>query len=408
MTFEALVHASEVITGRGVRLKDGKRITDEDLGRIPDGAIVYSRHSVAGQSVPKKVEWVGPTEELPKKWSEVPKTDLKRKRAIVPGLIDCHTHLVFAGDRSAEFAARCGGASYEEIAQKGGGILTTVKATRAASEARLIRLASARLREVYRRGVRTVELKTGYGLTAESEIKTLRVIQALRRKFPKMTLKATYLGAHAVPSGVDRSEYIRKIVEETLPAIGRQNLADTCDVFVDEGYFTRDEGRAILLAAQRHGLPAKIHADEMTNTEAATLAVELGALSADHLLKISDSGIQSLSRSSTVAVLLPGTAFYLKAHQAPARKLLDAGVRVALATDFNPGTFMCSSLPVVMTLAALYLGMTCPEIFAAVTYNGAKALGLEAHKGTLEPGSDADFWVLPFRKFEESYYRFAW
>ncbi len=408
MSFKVITHASELLTGAGVRIKDGVRVTDEDLGRIPDGALVYRTKKVGRYEVPDRIEWVGSTEELPKRWKKIPHLDLRGKKAVIPGLVDCHTHLIFDGDRSEEFSARCAGATYEEISKRGGGILSTVQATRASSEAQLVKLGAERLKEIYRRGVRTVEIKSGYGLDFESEMKSLRAIALLKKKFPQMTLTATYMGAHAIPQGRDRRDYIQEMIHRTLPEIQKKRLADACDVFIDEGYFTCDEGREILGAAKRMGFRTKIHADELNNTESASLAAELGALSADHLLRVSDRGVQSLSCSEVVAVLLPGTAFYLKAAQAPARKLLNQGVRVALATDFNPGTFMGLSLPSVMTIAALYLGMTRAEIFAAVTYNGARALGLSASKGTLEPGLDANFWILPFQKFEEVYYRFAW
>jgi imidazolonepropionase len=201
---------------------------------------------------------------------------------------------------------------------------------------------------------------------------------------------------------------LRKILEEMLPQVARLKLADACDVFIDRGYYTLAEGRKILERARALGLAIKVHADELANTEAASLAVELGALSADHLLCVSDRSIQKLAESETTAVLLPGTAFYLKASQAPARKLIAAGARVALSTDFNPGTSMTLNLPAVMTIAALQLGMTRAELFAAVTYNAASALGLQKRKGTLERGRDADVFVLPFERFEELYYRFAW
>ena len=193
-----------------------------------------------------------------------------------------------------------------------------------------------------------------------------------------------------------------------LPEVARRKLADTCDVFIDEGYYTLDEGRKILEKARKLGLKTKVHADELGNTESAAMAAAIGALSADHLLKISDNGMRKLAASQTVAVLLPGTAFYLKAAHAPARKLIDAGACVALSTDFNPGTSMCLSLPVILTIAALYLGMSRSELFAAVTYNAAKALDLHGRKGTLEAGMDSDVVVLPFARFEEVYYRFAW
>ena len=397
---QAIIHASEILTGQGIREKDGRRVSEGDLGRIEDGAIVYD----------KKIEWVGPTEALPKRFSKIKRTDLKRKRAVIPGMVDCHTHLVFAGDRSSEFAERCAGATYQEITARGGGILSTVRATRGASSKELEMLAIARIREMASYGVKTIEIKSGYGLSLESEIKILEVISKLRKKFPALTLTSTFLGAHAFPPKEEssRSRYIDEIIHVMLPTLAKKRLAGACDVFIDEGYFTLVEGEAILSAAKKLGLKTKVHADELANTESASLAARIGALSADHLLKISDEGIKDLSRTNTVAVLLPGTAFYLKAPHAPARKLLDAGAAVALATDFNPGTCMCLSLPAILTIAALYLGMSRAELFAAVTYNGAKALGLETKKGSIEAGKDADFSILPFQRFEEIYYRFAW
>jgi imidazolonepropionase len=404
----AIVHASELLTGAGVRAKSGRKPVEADLGRIADGALVYSTRKAGGREIPHRVEWVGETSKLPKKYARVKKTDLKRKRALIPGLIDCHTHLVFAGDRSDEFARRCGGATYEEIAAQGGGIISTVKATREASQAVLERLAEERVREMASYGVRTIEIKSGYGLDLETEIKCLQVIAGLKKKFPELTLVPTFLGAHAFPSDVPRAEYMRLLLEKMLPEVARRKLAQACDVFIDQGYYTVEEGQEILKKAQALRLDVKVHADELGDTGSAALATELRALSADHLLKISDSGIAKLAGSETVAVLLPGTAFYLKAPHAPARDLLTAGAIVALSTDFNPGTCMCLSLPAVMTIAALYLGMTRAEIFSAVTFNAAKALGLEARKGTLEAGRDADFAILPFERFEETYYRFAW
>jgi imidazolonepropionase len=404
----AYIHASEVLTGSGVRKKKGRRVLEEDLGRIPDGAIVYTVEKRGRLEIPKKIEWVGPTQEFPKNWSKVKKIDLRQKKSIIPGMIDCHNHLVFAGDRSDEFAARCGGATYQEIAAKGGGIQSTVRATREASPKELEDLGIQRLQELYAYGVRTVEIKSGYGLSTESELKILKIISKLKKKFPQITLTSTFLGAHAFPKDQTRQEYLNELLEVMLPQVAKEKLADSCDVFIDEGYYSLEEGRRILLKAKDLGLKVKVHADELFNTESASMAAEIGALSADHLLKISDQGIQNLARSETVAVLLPGTAFYLKAPYAPARKLIDSGAVVALATDFNPGTCMCLSLPTIMTLAALYLGMTRAELFAAVTYNAAQALDLAHCKGTLEAGLDADFAVLPFARFEEIYYRFAW
>ncbi len=395
----AFVHASEILTGKGLRPKDGRRPREEDLGRIADGALVVSE---------KRVEWVGPTSELPKKFARAKRTDLKRKRAIVPGFVDCHTHLVFAGSRAEEFAARCAGATYQEIAAKGGGIVSTMRATREASIEELERLALERAKEAYAFGVRTMEAKSGYGLSTDAELKQLEVVKRLQGKMPEMRFVPTFLGAHAFPPDRSREQYLSDIIDDMLPKVARRRLAAACDVFVDKGYFTVEEARRILGRAKELGLQVKIHADELGDTGSAKLAVELGSLSADHLLCVSDDGIRALAGSQTVAVLLPGTAFYLKARHAPARRLIDSGACVALSTDFNPGTCMTLSLPTIMTIAALYLGMSAAEIFAAVTYNAAKALGLEKRKGTLEKGMDADFAVLPFPKFEDTYYRFAW
>lgn len=396
---QAIVHASEILTGNGVRAKDGRRVTEADLGRIEDGALVHDG---------KKILWVGPTKDLPKKYKKARKKDLKLAQAVVPGFVDCHTHLVFAGNRSDEFARRCAGATYEEIAASGGGIVASVAGTRKATKAELLKIAVERVEKSRSFGVRTLEIKSGYGLDTASEVKVLEVAQALKKKFKDMTFSTTFLGAHAFPKDKSREEYMRELLEKMLPAVVRKKLADACDVFVDEGYFTVDQARELLKKAKSLGLQIKIHADEFGNTESAALAADLGCLSADHLLRISDRGISRLASSQTVGVLLPGTAFYLKAPHAPARKLIDAGVCVALSTDFNPGSCMTLNLPAIMTIAALYLGMSRAEIFAAVTYNGAKALGLQTRKGTLSEGMDADFSVLPVARFDEIYYRFAW
>jgi imidazolonepropionase len=395
-------HASEVLTGGGIRSKDGRKVTEEDLGRIEDGALVHDG---------KKILWVGATKDLPKKYRKAKTKNLKGRQAIVPGFVDCHTHLIFAGDRADEFARRCAGVSYEEIAASGGGIVASVRATRRATRARLLELAVTRVEKAKSYGVRTLEIKSGYGLDFETEIKILEVAKSLKKRFPDMTFSTTFLGAHAFPhkeDGISPDEYMKELLEHMLPTVAKKKLADSCDIFVDAGYFTLTQARELLSKAKALRMKIKIHADEMGNTESAALAAELGCLSADHLLKISDRGILALASSDTVAVLLPGTAFYLKAEYAPARKLLDAGACVALSTDFNPGTCMTLNLPSIMTLAALYQKMSKAEIFAAVTYSAAKALGLHARKGTLEVGMDADVTLLSVSRFEEIYYRFAW
>lgn len=413
-----ITHASEILTGIGVRQKDGRKPIEQDLGRITDGAIAYSSKTVSVEDpyskqkiarvIPDKILWVGSSNSLPSEYQSAPTTDLGLKQAVIPGLVDCHTHLVFAGNRADEFARRCAGTTYAEIAREGGGIQKTVTATRDASEEKLFRLAKSRLDEAYSRGIRTIEIKSGYGLSVECELKILRVIRGLKAAFPDFTIVSTFLGAHDFPKEMSRDEYIREVTEKMIPKVAHENLADACDVFIDEGFYTLEEGRKILETAQKVGLKVKIHADELANTESTKLACDLGALSADHLLKISTQGIQALSKSETTAVLLPSTAFYLKTAQAPGRALLDAGARVAISTDYNPGTSVTLNLPATLTISALYQGLSRAELFAAVTYNAARALGLHSRKGTIEPGMDADVWVMPFRTFEECYYRFAW
>ncbi|MGK5088200.1 imidazolonepropionase [Bdellovibrionota bacterium FG-2] len=408
MKMRALVHASQLLTGAGVAGKDGRHIKDDDLDAIPDGALVYSVRETQGRVLPHKIIWIGKTADLPKRFAKIQKTNLRQKQAVMPGLVDCHTHIVFAGNRADEFAARCAGASYQKIAEKGGGILKTVRATREATEKQLETLAVERVKKSASYGVRTFEIKSGYGLDFKTELKILAVIQRLKKRFPEYTFSSTFLGAHAFPPEQSRADYLKELTDQMLPEVVRKKLADCCDVFIDAGYYTLEEGRAILVKARALGLKTRIHADELANTESAALAAEIASLSADHLLQISENGISKIAPSNTVAVLLPGTAFYLKAPHAPARKLIEAGACVALATDFNPGTCMCLSLPTIMTIAALYLGMSRSEIFSAVTYAGAKALGLQSRKGSLQVGKDADFAVLHFSSFEETYYRFSW
>ena len=396
---KVFIHASKIYTGSGIVKKDGRKLHSQDLGVLEDGAIVFDE---------KKIVWVGTSSELPKKYQKLKTTDLKNKSAVIPGLIDSHTHLVFAGSRAEEFARRCAGTSYQEIANEGGGILTTVKATRAEPFEKLFKTALKRALIAYRYGVRTIECKSGYGLEHETEIKCLKVVEALKLALPQMTFVSTYLGAHALPSDQKRSHYIDEMLHRTLPEIKKAKLADICDVFIDEGYYTLSEGERILRTAKKLGLQTKIHADELKNTEATKLATKLKSLSADHLLKVSQKGISSLAKSETVATLLPGTAFYLKEPYAPARSLLDAGAAVAIATDFNPGSCYSLNLPLMMNFSALNMQMNISEIFAGVTYSAAKALALHHRKGALLPGYDSDFIVLPYPNFEEMYYRMGW
>lgn len=316
-------------------------------------------------------------------------------RTVTPGLIDPHTHAVFAGNRVQEFLARARGEKYT-----GGGILTTVSATRAASEKELVALAQPRLLRMLSQGVTTVEIKSGYGLTTADELKMLRAIRKLSEELP-LTLVPTFMGAHAFPPEMSRDEYLRLLVEKMLPAVAKEGLARFCDVFCDRGFYSPKEAREILEAARGLGLGLKIHADELAWVGAAELAGELSAASAEHLLHVSEEGVEALARAGTVAVLLPGTAFVLDEPYPPARKLIEAGVPVALGTDFNPGSCPLASLPLVLSLAALKLGMSPEEVLAAATLNAAASLGLGQELGSLEPGKRADLVVWNAQTFAE-------
>ena len=406
----AVLHASRLYTGAGLRVVDGIRPQDEHLGEVEDGALVYSANP---NGVPGRVLFVGRTSEIPKKFllalkkSSVRPLDLKLSQALIPGLVDCHNHLLFAGDRADEFALRCAGASYQDIAKNGGGIQKTVQSTRRASVDQLVSLGEARITELKKYGIRTLEIKSGYGLSHDSELRLLRAAKILARAHPELLIRRTYLGAHDFPKDQSRQSYLKEMIGRTLPEVAKMRLADSCDVFIDQGFYTLAEARKVLMAAKKLGLAIKVHADELGDTGSAAFAARIGALSADHLLKVSGPGIRALARSQTVAVLLPGTALYLKTAQAPAQKLIEAGVRVAIATDFNPGTCMTLNLPAVMTIAALQLGLSRAELFSSVTYTAARALGVHARRGSLEVGKDAAFAVLNGERFESLYYHFA-
>ncbi len=317
---------------------------------------------------------------------------------LTPGLIDSHTHPAFAETRELEFEMRAGGKSYQEIAAAGGGIRNSVRKLRAMGQDQLTGLVHQRLELMLSHGTTTVECKSGYGLSTEAEIKSLTAIRDASAATAIQTI-ATLLGAHEIPDEYrDRREaYISLLINEMIPRVATDKLAEYCDVFCEEGVYTIDETRRILNAARQHGLKLRFHADEFVSTGGAELAVEVGASSADHLMAVSAAGITALAASETVATLLPGTTFFLGSGSwAPARQLLDAGATIALATDFNPGSNMTLSLPFMMTLGVIYLHLTALEALQAVTYGGAKALDLAHERGAIHPGyrADAVLWNL--------------
>ncbi|MDO8526228.1 MAG: imidazolonepropionase [Deltaproteobacteria bacterium] len=316
---------------------------------------------------------------------------------VTPGLIDCHTHLVHAGSREKEYAERAAGKSYLEIAREGGGILSTVNATRAASAQTLYDEALLRLNEAMRLGVTTIEIKSGYGLDVETELKMFSVIHTLHVEAP-VTIVPTFL-AHIVPEEFrqNRGAYIKLLCETLLPKLGQMGFVKFCDCFVEEEAFTKEEAAEILEAGNRYGMLSKLHVDQLNAGEGAEFAASKHAVSADHLENISSIGMEALKTSGTVAVLLPGASFFLGAKPAPARQLLSAGVPVALATDYNPGTNPCLNLMLTATMGVSLLKMTVEEVWRAITLNAAKALNLEKTKGSIAVGKDADLvlWNAP-------------
>lgn len=389
-----LDHIGQLLTLEGAVKKKGRHIEPQDLSIIHDAALVVSRG---------KILWAGPQREVPKEFKKYKKLSAERKM-VVPGFVDSHTHLVFSGDRSNEFEMRLAGKSYQEIAQGGGGIARSTNATRKASKNELFLIAKSRVDLFLKQGVTTLEIKTGYGLNFEAEKKCLEVISLLKTK-SKATIKATYLAGHAVPIEYTgrKDEYVKILSQEWLPKLRRH--IDFADMFVDDGYFSTHDVEILIEEARKHKIPIKLHADELKLTGGTRAAIKCGALSCDHLLQITANEVELLARSETTATLLPTTAFFLNVAYAPARLLLDGGARVALATDFNPGTSPTQDVSLVGLLGALKMKMRIDEIVVAMTLNGAYALGLQETKGACMPGYDADFILLstdsPARLFYE-------
>ncbi|PJW16975.1 imidazolonepropionase [Geobacillus sp. WSUCF-018B] len=373
-----------------------------DLGIIENGSVWIENGTIVA---------VGTDDELARQFAdrlaEAEVIDAKGK-TVTPGLIDPHTHLVYAGSREHEWTMRLGGATYMEIMNAGGGIHATTKATREASEEMLYEESKRRLDQFLLHGVTTVEAKSGYGLSLEHEIKQLEVAKRLDDTHP-VDIVSTFLGAHAVPPEWkhDPDEYVRLVIDEMIPEVSRRGLAEFNDVFCERGVFTPDQARLILEAGKAHGLTPKIHADEIEPYGGAELAAEVGAISADHLLRASDEGIRRMADGGVIGVLLPGTAFFLMTQAADARRLIDAGVPVALATDCNPGSSPTVSLPLVMSLACLHMGMTPAEAMAAATINAAHAIGRAHLVGSLEPGKKADLVIFNVPNYVQIMYHYG-
>ncbi len=370
-----------------------------DLGLVRDGAVVIERG---------RVSWVGPDRALRAPCVDCPELDASG-RLVTPGLVDCHTHALFAGSRAGEFALRVMGATYEEIMAQGGGISSSARTLRQTPDEEVLAQTVQRLKTMLRCGTTTCEIKSGYGLSPEQELRSLRLIRGLSQRLP-MTIVPTFMGAHAIPPewAHDREGYVRLVVEEMIPQVAREGLASFCDVFCEHGAFTVEESRRILLAAKAHGLGLKIHADELASSGGTRLGAELRVRSADHLLCASREDLAALRDAGSVAVMLPGTCLGLgKTSFAPGRLMTQIGLTVAVASDLNPGNCYCENLPLMLTLACLYGGLTVEHALAGATINAASAVGLAHEVGSIEEGKRGDVVVWDTDDHRDIAYHFG-
>lgn len=377
-------------TPTGTTMRKG-RDAMRAIARIDDAAILVSEDGTIAQ--------IGKREQLADHFHGNELCDCEQLLAI-PGFVDSHTHIVFQGERSMEFGMRAAGKSYQEVALAGGGIRSTVEKVRNSSASDIAAHSIRFAQNAMHLGTTTIEAKSGYGLTADSEIALLEAAMMLEELLP-LDIPRTFLGAHAVPKGVDQSEYVRQVIEEQLPEVERLQVAEFCDVFCDAGYFTNAETEAISKAALARGFKIKLHADELEDVGAAALSVQLGAFSADHLLKVNEDGIRALAGSKqTVATLLPITALSIRSPFAPARALIDQGAAVAIATDCNPGSSMSENMQLAVSLGVIGMQMSVEEALTAATLNGAAALDRAHSHGSLEVGKLADFVLYDIPRLE--------
>jgi imidazolonepropionase len=375
---------------------------ESGLGIIRNGAVAIKEG---------RIFWIGKTEELSeklflnRKGREIDATG----KVVVPGLIDSHTHLIFAGSRENEFEQRIQGLSYLEIAERGGGILSTVEATRKASFDELLLLGKKRLDRMLSKGITTLEAKSGYGLSLQDELKILKVMKALQENHP-IEIVPTFLGAHTVPREFRdaRTRYIDLLNKEMIPKVAQERLAEFCDVFCEEKAFTVEESKKILETGKQYGLKPKIHADQLSPGGGAELAAEVNAFSADHLEYVSQEGIKKMAEKGVTAVLLPGASFFLSMKKyPPARDMIEQGVPVSLATDLNPGSSMTESLPLMMTMGCTMFKMTPKEVIQATTVHAARSIGREKEIGSLEVGKQADILLLDIPNYRYLPYHFG-
>ncbi len=379
-----LKNISTLLTLQGAAAKGGRRIGEEDLSVHTNCSLLIEKDKIA---------WLGPAQKLPRELAK--KKTLRefnmKGKTVLPGFVESHTHLIFAGDRAAEFEMRNQGVSYQEIAARGGGILSTMRNTRQASVAELAKSGQVRADDFVAQGVTTLEIKSGYGLSLKDEVKAL---QAADKIVGPRTVK-TFLGAHALPPEFKTyEEYLSFLAAEVLPVIKKKKLATRVDVFIEKGFFPPAESERYLRQAQAMGFDVLVHADQLSLSGGSEVAVRIGALSGDHLLQVTDSEIQKLAKSETTCMLLPAADLYMKCKYPPARQMIDAGARVALATDFNPGSSPTQDLNLVGLLARLEMKMSLPEVIAAYTVGAAHALNLQSEIGSVQVGKSADLLCI--------------
>lgn len=383
----------ELVTLDQAAKKQARNIKLEDLSVIENGAFV-----VAGSHI----IWVGETRNIPRKYKGIKKVYSLRGQTVLPAFVECHTHSLFAGHRAPEFEMRMQGMTYQEIAAQGGGIQVTVEATRQAKTSELTLEGARRLKHFAEQGVGTVEIKSGYGLDLKSELKLLKIAHELNGTYCRVI--PTYLGPHSVaPEFENAEEYLNDILIHHLPKLARLKWLKRADIFVEKGYFSCEQAQRYIEAIKKLGWGLSIHADQLSRTGAGILSIESGALSADHVLQVSDDDVIRLSHSEVTAVLLPAADFYLKVKYPPARKLIDQGARVALSTDFNPGSSPTQDINFVGLLARMEMKMSLHEVIVAYTLGGAYALGLQDQIGSLEAGKSADF-IISQKSWSEFFY----
>lgn len=378
---KAFTDLNEIVTLKSAHKKDGRKLLPDDLSIIKNGAIVFDE---------TKILWVGETSRFPEQYRPLAKS--MSGHVLTPELVDSHTHVVFGGDRAQEYADRLNGTSYEDIAKRGGGILYTMKQTNEASLDKLFEMACERIERIHSYGIGTIEIKSGYGLNFEREYDLSLIIDKLKKKYQhSIKIFNTFLAAHDVPKTFESSShYLHEVVIPLLKKLAPLKIIDAVDIFHEKNYFNDQDVKDLFDIATLLSIPCKIHADELNTNSGAELAVNYQALSADHLLKISGEGIKSLADSKTVATLLPGTAFFLGKPLAPGRSLLDAGAKVAIASDYNPGSCHCDNVLLVASLSAAQLKLNQAELWAGITLNAAAALGF-INQGAIIPGMDAKF-----------------